>query len=330
MKKVHVVIPDLFLPSTIAKEVSKDLNVPTLEKFLARSISKPLKQHSLEAWLCETFDVPNGAIAPVTMQADGLQPADGYWLRADPVHLNLDHSQVILQTNVSPSRDEARQLCEHLNQHFLNSGMTFFAPHPQRWYLRLAHDPYITTHSLSQVEGRNSRDYMPQGEHALRWHGILNEIQMLLHFHPLGQVMEDRGALPINSLWFWGGGHSVTARCAFAQVCNANELAGAFALASETPVNRFGNEYPTGNTLLVLDGLSRAVRRGDYYAWRESLRQLELDYLTPLLKSLQARDIQQVSLEVLQEEGSFHYEVNSTSLWKWWKRVYPLAHYAVV
>ena len=98
MKHVHVVIPDLFLPQSLAKEVCAGLSLPALEKILARSRAQSFPLSCLEKWLCETFSVVDSAIAPITLLADGLMPESGYWLRADPVHLRLDRSQMILQT----------------------------------------------------------------------------------------------------------------------------------------------------------------------------------------------------------------------------------------
>jgi hypothetical protein len=121
MKHIHVVIPDLFLPKSLAKDVCAGLGLPVLEKLLARSDAQPLPAQSLEAWLCGAFAIPYPAIAPVTLLADGLKPAADYWLRADPVHLHLNRDQMILQTNVSPSKEEAQQLCAHLNQYFFES-----------------------------------------------------------------------------------------------------------------------------------------------------------------------------------------------------------------
>ena len=43
MKKVHVVIPELFLPQQLAAYASADLGLPALEKLLARAQVTPLR-----------------------------------------------------------------------------------------------------------------------------------------------------------------------------------------------------------------------------------------------------------------------------------------------
>lgn len=331
MKQIHVVVPDLFLPQAWAKEVCAGLRLPALEKLLTRSKVQSLPIHSLEAWLCQAFAVPDAAIAPVTLLADGGAPGAAYWLRADPVHLHLNRDQMILQTNVSPDLAEARQLSACLNQHFTDSGMHFFVPHPLRWYLRLDSDPQLATHSVYQVEGRNSRFYLPQGAMALQWHGVMTEIQMLLHGHPLYQALEDRGGLPVNSVWLWGGGRAVALARPFDKLYGDSALAQSFAQAAHIPHEIFPDgKAETSNTLYVWDGLAAALRRGDFYAWRESVMRFEQDCLSPLLRLLAEGAVARITLDAVQEESSLRYDLTRSMLWKIWKRMSPLADYALV
>jgi hypothetical protein len=165
-----------------------------------------LEPAALENILCELFDVPGAADAPIaTISAafDGL--AAGCWLRADPVNLNLQRDQLLLN-GVQVGSDEAAALCASLNVHFSGQGMEFFAPHPQRWYVRLDTLPQMRTMPVSQVIGGDVRGALPSGADAPGWHQLFNEIQMLLHAHTLNETREAKGDVPINSVWFWGGG----------------------------------------------------------------------------------------------------------------------------
>jgi hypothetical protein len=331
MKHVHLVVPDLFLPPLLAKDVCAGLQLPSLEKILARGKVSALPPHSLEDWLCDIFAVPESAVAPVTLLADGLQPESAYWLRADPVHLHLDRNQIILQTNIAPSAEEAVQLCAHLNQHFAGMGMQFFAPHPRRWYLRLEEEPGLTTHSVYAVEGRNTRYYLPKETSGMKWHAALNEMQMLLHGHPANEASEARGSLPINSVWLWGGGRGGMPRKPFDRFYGDSELAALFAKAAGIP-HEHGvmKNVQTGNVLYVHEGQSAAVRRGDFHAWRESVSRFESDCLAPLLRMLVAGEIDRITLDAVQEDGSRRYEVSRSLLWRVWKRAQPLASYTLV
>jgi len=331
MKHVHVVIPDLFLPAPLAKNVCADLHLPVLEKLLARGKTRLLQTNSLEACLCEAFSVPYPAIAPVSLLADGITPGSGYYLRADPVHLRLNRDEMILQTNVSPTKEEAEQLCAYLNDYFAEFGMRFLAPHLQRWYLQLEDDPDLETHSVYQVEGRNSRFYLPKGPTALKWHGVLNEIQMALYGHALYQAQEARGVLPVNSVWLWGGGRATSLAKPFVRVHGESELAMTFAKAAGIPFAPTSVEQVEhGNVLYVWEGLSAALRRGDFHAWRESVARFEQDGLKPLLELLAQGKIDRITLDATQEEGSRRYELTRAMLWKVWLRSRSLKRYALV
>lgn len=162
---IHLTVPGLFLPRDAANEACAGLELRALETFLARARGEHLRTDTLEAWLCDAFGA--GAVAPVTWRADGGQPGSAYWLRADPVHLALRGSEVILHPLASLTADEAGQLCETLNRHFAHDKLHFLAPHPQRWYLRLEQAPNIETHTLAQAAGRDIRHYLPYGQDAL-------------------------------------------------------------------------------------------------------------------------------------------------------------------
>ena len=331
MNHVHVVIPDLFLPYSMAKEICVDLKLPALEKILARGKKQSIKTYSLDAWLCHNFLVPDSSIAPVTLFADGIDPQNSYWMRADPVNLRLNNAQMILQANVSVSLNESQQFCEILNQYFTESGMQFFAPNPQRWYVRLVEQPNLTTHSIFQVEGRDSRFYLPQGESALKWHGVMNEIQMLLYGHPINKACEARGGIPVNSLWLWGGGKAVTLARPFELLLSDSELVKAFAKTANITHRVISpDNTQIKNTLYVWEGASVALRRGDFYAWRQSVQEFEKHCISPLLRFLVEGKLNKITLDVLQEDNSTRFELTRPRLWQFWKRARALASYSLV
>jgi len=351
MKSIHLVVPDLFLPQEVAAEASAGLKLPALEKILARAQPAPLSTESLEAWLCATFGVPDQAIAAVTLRVDGLEPGAAYWLRADPVHLRIQRDQLILQPEVRLDAGEAAQLCASLNAHFAAEGLHFFAPHPQRWYLRLDAVPGMTTHSLAQVAGKNVHAYLPQGSDALRWHGVFNEIQMLLFEHAVNQTREARGELPINSVWLWGGGCAAgQLHRPFTEVYGDSDVAGAFARTAGIPCEPLPDNVTRcvadndGDTLIVWEGLRRTLQHGDLHAWRDELQRFEQGYAAPLLDALRAGRIAQLTLDItksgnplsskldveltlLQSGASRRFLLTRSAAWKLWRRPKPLACY---
>ena len=338
-KHLHLVVPDLLLPQAVGKQLCDGLHLPALEKILARAKTEPLPSTSLEGWLCDAFGVPGQGVAPITLLADELEPGEHYWLRADPVHLRIVHDQLVLHPAAQVGADEAQQLCAALNAHFAGDGLHFAAPHPLRWYLRLVDDPGIATVSLPQMGGKDVHREMPRGDQGLRWHGFLNEIQMLLHAHPLNEVREQRGDWQINGVWLWGGGRAAAPlRSPATRMCTDSALAGAFARVAGLPAAPLpGEDGPDdcigngqGTSLIIWDGLHAALQIGDAAGWRESLQHFEQRCAWPLLQALSSGRIAGITLDALQETGSRRFELTRRDVFKLWRRVKRLDRYFLV
>lgn len=353
MKSIHLIIPDLFLPKDIATEAGRGLHLPVLEKMLGRGASTgsdPLTKPSvlgavegsgrtgeggcLENFLCESFGVschPDVPIAPISAAFDGL--AEGCWMRSDPVHLYLQRDQ-LLMAGVQVSGAEAAALSASLNAHFAGQGMEFFAPHPQRWYVRLNELPRMSTTPLSQVVGGDVRRVLPAGEDASNWHRVFNEIQMLLFAHPLNEAREARGEMPINSVWFWGGGCDLTLNMLYDRVSSDGVLAEMFASAAGIPFAAWFENWrdaeKDARQLLVWTGLSSALQRGDLTAWRDSLQDFENGYLQPLWQALSAGKIEQLQLDVLSGENARRVRLTRGDTRAFWRRAKPLAGYSMM
>jgi hypothetical protein len=330
MNHLHLLIPDLFPPQDIATEVCAGLHLPALEKLLARGNPSTSPAETLEDRLCAAFGVQ--AVAPVRAAADGVEVGDAYWLCADPVSLQLNSSQVLLLPDVMPGLDEAAALCASLNEHFSGMGLHFSAPHPQRGYVQMEAEPQMTTTPLRQVAWRDAKIQFPQGADALRWQRIATEAQMLLHAHPVNQARATRGELSINSLWFWGGGRAIPPVSAFDAAGGDYDLPGAFARAAgmqpvESLPTMLDGQYASG--LWICSAPGEALQRGDLYAWREAVQQIERQYAQPLLKALQAGRLQRLTLEVLRETTAHRFELTRGAAWKLWRGARPLARYAV-
>jgi len=336
MKKVHIVIPDLFLPEQLAAYACADLRLPALETLLARGSSVPLGIDSLEAWLCGKFGVDEMVVAPITLLVDGVQPGTAYWLRVDPVGISMQRDQMILKSDITLSEDEAAQLCASLNAHFAADDLHFVAPHPQRWYLQLKNVPSLETHALPQVVGADMHAYLPFGDDALRWHGVLNEIQMLFYEHAVNQARESRGEPPVSGVWLWGGGkHPAGLLKPYARVLGDSELARAFAQAAGLPVsNRIEPNPPNwaddkGDLLLVCERLRSAMQCADIDKWRQSVNLFEKNYAEPLLDLLAEGKVEQITLDILSDKASRRFIVTRAALWKIWRMPKPLLHYAL-
>ena len=337
MKNVHLVITDLFLPKDFAAEVCAELHLPALEKILARGVSAGSARTadsrlSLEDYLCELFGVASTSGAPVASISaafDGLEP--GCWLRADPVHVRLQREQVVLLPNVSVSIDESVQFCASLNEHFAEQGLAFFAPHPQRWYVKLDEVPDIVTVPLSQAAGRNIHGNLPTGAASRHWHQLFNEIQMLLFAHPLNQAREARGELPVNSVWLWGNGKNpVLPQSPYDNASSDEVLVEMLAASAGIPFVQWQPAWRSGEgrQLLVWTGLRAALQRGDLAAWRQALQDFEAGYAQPLWQALRSGKIAQLQLDVLGGDSQRQVRLTRGDAWSIWRRGKPLADYS--
>ncbi len=345
MRNVDIVILDLFLPQEIAVDACAGLLVPVIEKMLARAKPASLPSEvcstgTLEEWLCLTFGIArqlDEPIAPITLMADGMQPGSGYWLRADPVHLQMQRTQLVLHPEIPMNADEAAQLCTSLNTHFADEGLRFFSPHPQRWYLQMENVSDIVTRPLSQVAGRNVQTHLPKGSNALRWHKVFNEIQMLFFEHAVNQAREARGELPINSIWLWGGGHAVEHLVRpYTKVCGDSFLAEAFAQAAGISYKILSDDLAQcaddseDDVLIVWEGLRRPFHQGDLQGWRDSVQYLEQNYIAPLWKALRNGHIKQLSLIVLNAGVAHRFVLTRSAVWKPWRLSKSLTRYSLV
>jgi hypothetical protein len=335
MRFVHLVIPDLFLPGDIAAEVLADLSLPGLQMMLGRGKSTNLEPVPLETLLCEVFGIPirnDAPIAAISASFDGL--GAGCWLRADPVHLRLQRDRVLMLANPDIGSDEASVMCAGLNEHFAGQGMKFFAPHPQRWYMRLDALPEIRTIPVSQLIGGDVRGSLPEGADAPRWHQLINEMQMLLYSHPLNESRAARGALEINSLSLWGAGdsRSLKLKPSCDHASSDDELVEMIAAAAGIPCSRWTERWSdtegAGSQLLVWTGLRTALQNGDLAEWRNALLAFETGYAKPLWEALRSGRIAGLHIDALGREAMRHVVLSRGDAWKFWRRNIKLSEYS--
>jgi len=335
MKSVHLVIPDLFLPKEIAAEACAGLSLPAFERMLGRGHGEVINPVPLENLLCELFGVPctpDAPIAPISAAYDGL--GSGNWMRADPVNLDLQRDRLLL-TSVQVSSGDASAMCASLNAHFAGQGMEFFAPHQQRWYVSMKELPRISTTPLSQVIGGDVRRVLPRGEDAASWHQLFNEIQMLLHAHPLNDAREARGESMINSLWLWGmGGPQVTLEKSYDCASSDDVMTEMFASAAGVPFSVWPEKWRSAENseeqLLVWTGLRSALQRGDLAAWRNSLQDFENNHARPMWQALRAGNIAKLQIDISGVVGMRHVMLKRGDTWAFWRHARSLADYSIV
>lgn len=338
----ELLVPDLFA----AEEGGALPRLASLELLLARGRCSENESEnearSLEGWLAYEFGcdapLPAGALSVL---ADGGEPGDTLWLRADPIHLAIEreHATIVPSAAFAVTREEAEALCETLNGHFA-AEMTIYPLHAERWCARLAADiAPPRARSPLDLARLPLKEHLPAGEDAKRWHGLLNEAQMLLHDHPVNAAREARGILPINSLWFWGAGRlpqnaAARGRSRFNSVTADEPLARGLARRAGIAPRELPRDAaawlaasPEGGVhLVVLDGLRAPQALGDAQACAERLQEIDARWCAPLLDALRAQRVGMLTIHA--PEAGLSFETTRGDLRRFWRRARALGRYA--
>lgn len=353
-RNLTLVVPGLLGPPGLRTADFSMLNCAALELLLSRAVLEAVPTTGLDASLFNLMGVSRDAtqdlpIAAVTRLADGEDnlSGDGWWIRADPVHLRADQARLVLMDShmLSITREEADAMAVQFNTFFADDGWCLEALHPQRWYLRLPQDPHIRTYDVTEVLGRHIDGFLPSGAQGKRWHTVLNEIQMLFHSSPVNQARLMRGAAPVNSVWLWGGGclPQVVPAPVWSRVwsnepvaCGLARLAGiphtsapdsmsAWLTAAESANSRTSQAHiSTDSHLIVLDEGYRDVLYGDASGWGAVMMRRADQWFAPLLDALKNRQLDSVS--ICPADGRM-FRITPTLLRRFWKRRHSLETY---
>ncbi|MBL8510417.1 MAG: hypothetical protein JNM52_02120, partial [Betaproteobacteria bacterium] len=320
--RLTLLISDLLPPAALVAEAPR---LPCLETLLARGDITRHEGGRLEEALLQCFGASTAATAALTWLADGGEAGADTWLRADPVHLHLhrDHLQLHDAALLHPTATEANALVESLNRHLEQDGLSLIAPHPTRWYLHLGEEPAPVTTPLWRMGGASVYEHLPQNTAQRNWRALQNELQMLLFDHPVNQVRQARGALPINSLWFWGGGALPTraAPPVFTEIVADMPLARGLAQYAGLPAVSLPQHFSalaatTEQVLVVLDSPSQAVAQHDAAAWVATMQRIEADWLKPATAALTQGKLASLRCYLVNAQMTTEVIANRWSMWR--------------
>ncbi|HYD33119.1 MAG TPA: hypothetical protein VEA39_01005 [Methylophilaceae bacterium] len=309
-------------PSTFA---ATGFAIPSLEQLLAKgSVTK--NTDIFESVLCKAFGLTtewDWPAAALSWLGEGNDPENYFWLYADPVNLQLqrDHFSLNLPAPLPLSTEESTALSASLNQHFSGDGLRFFIGSSGQWYLRLPQVMSIGTSSVAQAANRDVRNFMPRGDGAEQLQMLINEVQMLLHEHPVNTLREENGQPIINSLWFSLTGSIPASPCMPAKTVFTD---GVFAkglaklggeVAAPIPLDF---EYPKDShqdIALVLDNDSNSNMQ-DCERW-----------FMATVAGLRSRKIKQSIIHIFMLDQHIQAELKPRDLWKFWRKTQPLSSY---
>lgn len=207
--QLQIVLPGLFdLPLDELPAGFVERSLPRLNRLLRFASPRINRAHTVDAILGKALGLP-------TQASPGLPLARGFsgddkraHLLARAVHLRPDLSSAMIFPIETSAQDlaDSRGLVADLGDLFAQD-LDIAEIGEGLFLMRLescrAPDHY--PHILS-VLGKSAKPYIEQSRENLEWYRLLNELQMFLHQHEINRQRLARGALPINSLWCWGGG----------------------------------------------------------------------------------------------------------------------------
>ncbi|MFT3850015.1 MAG: hypothetical protein QM739_15485 [Propionivibrio sp.] len=166
----------------------------------------------------------------------------------------------------------------------------------------------------------------------------MNEIQTVLHAHPVNRRREEEGRLPINSLWLWGSGRLPARReTDFDGVWSTNTLAHGLARAAGTrahPVPDSAARFlehaaPDTAHLVVLEDLAGPVQFENGAAYRAAIELLDIRWFAPLRMALLKGRVKTLHIEASTVYAKLGWQCRRSEQWKFWKKPRSLADLAL-
>jgi hypothetical protein len=202
-KALVVVAPGLLARPQRELAQSRSLAMLAMHAALPRSEPRGIAVAMLAA-----IGARDGApVAPLALLGAGVDPGDDYVLCADPVFLVADRDTVVLAQVVDDLDEEAaRALVDALNRHFADDDLRFDAVRTDAWFARRHAPADLVTTPPDAARGHKLIASLPRGRDAAIFKRWQNEIEMLVHAHPVNAAREAHGAPLVSAVWLWGGG----------------------------------------------------------------------------------------------------------------------------
>jgi hypothetical protein len=296
------------------------LRSPSAEWLLGRADREGTSGADWRSWLLEwagagPADTRGWPAGPcVRASIDGRWP-EGTWLCATPVHLltGIDHLQLAPLETLRIDAEESTELVRSIDSFLAEVGMKLVRVRDATWALRWNGPLRASTWEPAQAAGLDVFDFMPSGPQAAKLRSLMNEIQMLLHDHPVNERRARKGEPVINSLWLWGAGESSGHASQVLPTLHTDDawLGGIWRMTGSNvqPVEAdWSRDGADGQRVIVA-----ASEVPD-----ESLEDTIFRPLQALVAQGKVRSVQFLV-------GDQVFQVNSAVRWKFWRRTRPLS-----
>ena len=339
--EIHVIAPGICGPLCETGSLEQNDTVRRWVQWLSRS-EEHSSYNNLDTAIAGVLDIeavesdlPSAALI---MKAGDRYDANRCYMQAAPVHLeaDLDHAVLTPAADLSITEGEAEALCEALNRHFEEDGLSFERVTSDQWVVSSEEEIQITTTTLSDAVGRKINFLLPQGVQSGYWKKILTEAQMLMHAHDVNVRRSDSGLMTINSLWFYGAGrlpgtqmmgnnksqqYSVCSReLLFKGVAKDLACDHLDCTSVETYIDYIRSagqaKADKQKHVLHLPDLEHVVNYTDVMPWSRELEALLVEWIYPLISYANKKGIRIVIYPCNGKQYSF----SKYDRWKFWRR----------
>jgi len=234
------------------------------------------------------------------------------YLLVEPTNLRPDRDRLLIAESdiLQLNEEEANHLIEGLNEYFNPDEVHFYLIDEHKWLVEL---PYkvdqLSSYPLIDIIGSNIDDYLPAGENYLLVHRLLNEVQMLLHSHPINQERQQDGLMQINSIWLWDKNYKQLPR-EIQQIVRFDTLDGLLANTNASAHNK----------AILIDSVYFALCYRDSFAWVNNMNKIVAKIIDPALKLLQQGKIAKLNLWIPMITCTRCVSLSRISLYKFWKK----------
>lgn len=332
---LDLLVPDL-LPPPDAPAALREARLRALERWLGRADlerSPPLGADRCLAALYGLDSPP--PIAAISLAGDEA-PRQGAWLRADPVHLQIEGDSIVVHdaSVLDLHRDEAQSLAASLQRHFAQDGLRWLTPAAERWYIEVPEGELPKTVPLEDVRGRDPFRRLPEGHGKINWRSAITEAQMVLAAHEVNAQREAAGRPAVNSVWFWGEGRAperierpyslVLASGAFAR--GLARLSGAELQAPPAAIDDVDLVAGANRALVVLEELTAPLHGVDVDLWKRTADRLDERWFRGLGSAIQR--FGSVRLILPRSGDTLVANLGAAARHRWLRRSRPLAFHA--
>lgn len=280
---MHLLIPGALPPANVAKDLIPQVeqHCPALAERL-KTLVATVQELAPEHTGCTPFEAvklqqlgytpsesANLGTGLASLHAGVKNSSETVWLaELSTITVGREGATIAHPASFEVTAAEADALFDAVSGLWADRAISALPINARQWRIWL--DPSASTRSLTPAAMAEMRlsDWWPQEDSLREWRRLLNEIQMVWHEHPVNIARAERGEVPINSLWLFGGakgwspGHSTVPTDADPK---DQTRAQKEALVSNQP------QVAALSSALIYEGLHTPYLQGDWAAWITAL-----------------------------------------------------------